>query len=166
MKVLNKFLALGLMVLLVSCGSVVKISKDVNYDYDVQADLTKLKTYDLRPIPTTIGIERLMVQRIIAAINLELGAKNIRKTSINPDFFVTFYGVRSKIFTTAWRGFDADFIIEKGKLLLRFVDPKSNQVIWWGETAAILDPNLEPQDETQMVNDAVRRILQEFPPAS
>jgi hypothetical protein len=155
MKVLNKFLALALMVILMSCGTVVKVSKDVNYDYDVQADLTRLKTYDLRPVPTSIGIERLMVQRIIAAINSELAAKNIRKTSTNPDFLVAFYGVRSKILTTAWRGFDADFIIEKGKLLLRFVDPKSNQVIWWGETAAILD-----------VNDAVRRILQKFPPTS
>ena len=56
MKVINIFLVFGLMVLAVSCATCVEISKDVNYDYNVNVDLTGLKTYDLRPIPTTIAL--------------------------------------------------------------------------------------------------------------
>lgn len=166
MKVMNKFLVLSLMVLTVSCATSVEIPKDVTYDYNVNVDLTDLKTYNLRPIPTTVGIEHLMVERIITAIDTELIFKKLKKTSNNPDFVIAIYGVRSKIFTTAWRGPDEDLIVEKGKLILKFLDPKTNQVIWWAETRAILDPDRDPEIRTDMVNEVVRRILQKFPPAS
>jgi hypothetical protein len=132
----------------------------------VNVDLADLKTYDLSPISTTVGIENLMAERIKTAIHTELMFKKLKKTSNNPDFLVVIYGVRSKIFTTAWRGPEADLIVEKGKLILKFVNPKTKQVIWWGETRAILDPDMNPEHETKMVNDVVRRILQKFPPAS
>ena len=166
MKIINKFLALGLMVLTVSCAVSVEIPKDVTYDYNVNVDLTTLKTYDLRRIPSTVGIEHLMLERIKTAIGSELGSKNLQRTSNNPDFLVVIHGVRSRLFTTAWRGPDADLIVEKGKLILKFVDPKSNQVIWWGESRAILDPDMNPEYETKMVNEVVQRILQKFLPAS
>jgi len=166
MKFINIFLVFGLMVLAVSCATSVEISKDVTYDYNVNVDLADLKTYDLRPIPTTIGIEHLMVERIKTAIDTELMFKKLKKTSDNPDFVIAIYGVRSKIFTTAWRGPDEDLIVEKGKLILKFVDPKTNRVIWWGETRAKLDPDINPENKTDMLNEVVRRILQKFQPAS
>ena len=137
----------------------------MNYDYNVNVDLTALKTYDLRRVPTTVGIEHLMLERIKTAIDSELGSKNLQRTSNNPDFLVVIHGVRSKIFTTVWRGPDEDLIVEKGKLILKFVDPKSNQVIWWGESRALLDPDMNPEYETKMVNEVVGRILQKFPRA-
>ena len=166
MKFINIFLVFGLMVLAVSCATSVEISKDVTYDYNVNVDLADLKTYDLRPIPTTIGIEHLMVERIRTAIDTELMFKKLKKTSNNPDFLIAIYGVRSKIFTTAWRGINEDLIVEKGKLILKFLDPKTHRVIWWAETRAILDPDINPENKTDMLNEVVRRILQNFQPAS
>jgi hypothetical protein len=154
------------MALTLGCATTVEIPSDVTYDYNVNVDLTALKTYDLRRVPSTVGIEYLMLERIKTAIGSELGFKNLKRTSNNPDFLVVIYGVRSKIFTTAWRGPDEDLIVEKGKLILRFVDPKSNRVIWWGESRAILDPDMKPEHETKMVNEVVHRILQKFPRAS
>ncbi len=166
MKFINIFLVFGLMVLAVSCATSVEISKDVTYDYNVNVDLADLKTYNLRPIPTTIGIEHLMVERIKTAIDTELMFKKLKKTSNNPDFLIAIYGVRSKIFTTAWRGINEDLIVEKGKLILKFLDPKTHRVIWWAETRAILDPDINPENKTDMLNEVVRRILQNFRPAS
>ena len=165
MKALYAFLAIGLMAFTISCTTTIEIPKTVNYDYNVNLDLTALKTYDLRRVPSTVGIEHLMLERIKTAIGSELGAKNLQRTSNNPDFLVVIHGVRSKIFTTAWRGPDEDLIVEKGKLILKFVDPESNQVIWWGESRAILNPDMSPDYETKMVNEVVQRILQKFPPA-
>ena len=166
MKIINKFLALGLMVLTVSCAVSVEIPKDVTYDYNVNVDLKNLKTYDLRPIPTTVGIEPLMLERIKTAIDTELMFKKLEKTSDNPDFLIIMYGVRSRLFTTAWRGPDADLIVDKGKLILKFIDPKTNQIIWWAEARTILYHDMIPENKTDMVNEVVRRILQKFPPAS
>ena len=166
MKVMNKFLALSLMVLIVSCVTGIEIPKEVTWDYNVNVDLNNLKTYNLRPIPATVGIKPLMLERIKTAIDAELMSKKLEKTSNNPDFLIAIYGVRSKIFTTAWRGPDEDLIVEKGKLILRFLDPKTNRVIWWAEARAILDPDTNPADKTEMVNEVVHRILQKFPPTS
>ena len=161
-----KLFVLGLLVFFAGCATSVEIPKDVNYDYNINFDFTKLKTYDISPTPTTVGIEPLMMERIRTAIHTQLQAKNVKKASSNPDFLVAIYGVRSKIFTTAWRGLGEDLTIEKGKLILQVVDPGTNRVLWWGETRAILDPNMKPADETKMVNDVVDRILQKFPPTS
>ena len=166
MNAYTKFLVLGVLVLFAGFATTVEVPKDVNYDYNINFDFTKLKTYDLSPTPTTVGIEYLMMQRIKTAIDTQLQAKNVKKTPSNPAFLVTIYGVRSRIFTTAWRGAGSGLIVEKGKLILQFVDPETNRVIWWGEARAILNPNSTPTDETKMVNDVVHRILQKFPPAS
>jgi hypothetical protein len=166
MKSYNKFLVLGFLVLFAACARTVDVPKTVNYDYNINFDFTNLKTYDLSPTPTTVIIEELMMERIKTAIDTQMQAKNVKKTSNNPDFLISIYGVRTKIFTTTWRGIDEDLIVEKGKLILQFVDPETNRIIWWGEARAVLDPNGIPAEETQMVNDIVHRILQKFPPAS
>jgi hypothetical protein len=166
MDAYTRFLVLGVLVLFAGCATTAEISKGVNYDYNINFDFTKLKTYDLGPTPTTVGIEYLMMERIKTAIDTQLQTKNVKKTPRNPDFLVAIYGVRSKVFTTLWRGPDADLTVEKGRLILQFVDPETHRVIWWGETGAILDPDTKPADKTKMVNDAVHRILQKFPPAS
>ena len=162
----HKFLVLVLVAIFSGCAATVEIPKTVNWDYNVNVNFSNLRTYDLRPQPTTVSIENLMLERIQTAIHTVLQAKNVRRSTQNPDFLVHIYGVRSRIFTTAWRGFDSDLIVEKGKLILHFVDPDTNRIIWWGETRAILEPNRNPAVETQMVNDVVHRILQKFPPAS
>ena len=166
MKSYSKFLVLGFLILFAACARTVDVPKTVNYDYNINLDFTKLKSYDLSPTPTTVIIEDLMMERIRTAIDIQMQAKNVKKTSDNPDFLIAVYGVRSKIFTTTWRGFGEDLIVEKGKLILQFVDPETKRVIWWGETRAVLDPSIIPADETLMVNDIVHRILQQFPPSS
>ncbi len=166
MKGFNRFFVIGLLVLFAGCAAKIDVPQTVTWDYNVNLDFSQLRTYDITPTPTTISIEDLMIERIHAAIHTVMQAKNVQQSSQNPDFIIEIYGVRSKIFTTRWMGFDSNLIVEKGKLLLRFVDPKTNRVIWWGEARALLDPDREPGLETQTVNDVVHRILRKFPPMS
>ncbi len=161
----NKLFVIGMMVLLAGCAAKIDVPQTVNWDYNVNLDFSKLRTYDFSPTPTTISIEELMLERIHAAIHSVLQAKNVQQSSQNPDFVIRIYGIRSRIFTTTWMGFDSDLIVEKGKLRLHFVDPQPQRIIWWGEARALLDPEREPALETQTVNDVVHRILQKFPPA-
>ncbi len=166
MNGLNKFHIFGLIILFAGCATTVEIPKDVNYDYNVNVDFTKLRTYDLSPIPTTVGIEYLMMERIKTAVHRALQTKNVKRTPHNPDFLVRIYGVRTKVFTTAWTGFDSNPTREKGKLILQFLDPSTKRLLWWGETRALLEPYQDPLFETRLVNDVVQRILQKFPPVS
>ena len=166
MKGFWKYLIFGFIILFAGCTTVVEIPTDVTWDHNINVNLANMRTYDLSPIPTTVGIEYLMLERIKTAVHRELQTKNIIRNPRNPDFLVRIHGVRSKVFTTAWRGFDSDLTVEKGKLILQFVDPETNRLLWWGETRAILEPRQNPFLETQLVNDVVYRILQKFPPVS
>ena len=56
MNTYNKFLVLGLLVLFAGCASQIDLPKGVNYDYNINYDFSRVKTYDLRPTPTTVGI--------------------------------------------------------------------------------------------------------------
>ena len=162
----NKTLILALVALFSGCATTIEIPTTVTYDYNVNTDFSNMQTYDLSPTPTTVGIEHLMMERIQTAIHTVLGAKNVQRSVRNPDFLVQVHGVRSKVFSTAWRGFDSDLIVEKGKLLVRFVDPKTNRIIWWGESRTLLDADPNPADSTRKANEVVHRILKNFPPES
>jgi hypothetical protein len=162
----NKLFVIGMMVLFAGCAAKIDVPQTVNWDYNVNLDFAKLRTYDISPTPTTINIEELMVERIHAAIHSVMQAKNVQQSSQTPDFVIHVFGIRSKIFTTTWLGFNSNLIVEKGKLRLHFVDPQTHRIIWWGEARALLDPEREPALETQTVNDVVHRILKKFPPAA
>jgi hypothetical protein len=164
MNVLNKFITLGLVLLTFGCASTVGIPERVAYDYDVNFDFTSLKTYDWHPMTSAAKYERLTRERIKMSVSKELQAKNLIKTSGNPDFLVNIYGIQISVYTTAWRGFDADLFIEKGKLQLSFIEPESGQVIWWGRTAAELDPDMDTEETNKVINEVVSRILQKYPP--
>jgi hypothetical protein len=159
-----------------SCSSIY----DVGYDYDEKADFTKFGTYDWLPIQANAEIDRLIERRIENAVNAELVAKGYKIDSDNPDFLIaTNVGSRER----RWREYrktgyyggyrgtghrfgyrSTGYRYIEGTLVLRFMDAKSKELLWIGEAKAAQDPNYTPEKLTKLVNEAVRKILNNFPP--
>jgi hypothetical protein len=53
---------------------------------------------------------------------------------------------------------------EEGTLMLDVIDNASNELVWRGAAQARIDPNRSPQERTELINRAVREILDRFPP--
>jgi hypothetical protein len=119
--------------------------------------------------------------RIKYAVDHQLGANGLRKTSNNPDFHIaTHVGSKDKVRVTTWGYGYAPYgrygagywgsgrvdvhQYEEGSLILDFVDPKSKNLIWRGSVKAQIDRATTPKSRDKLINEAVTKILKNFPP--
>jgi hypothetical protein len=58
------------------------------------------------------------------------------------------------------------FQYEEGSLILDFVDPQTKQLIWRGSAKAEVDDVKTPEKREALIDEAVQKILKNFPPPS
>ena len=144
-----------------------EIDKSVRYDFNVNTDFNDIKTFNWHPTSSTLNMEHLTLERIKSAVKIGMTAKGFSAAKDSPDFLIVAYGGPEKVYTTKWLGdWSNDLYYERGRLHLSFVDPKSNQPIWWGETDAELKSYMTPDEKNEIIDDAIQRILSKFPPTS
>lgn len=177
MKTLITFLVLCLVSLVVSCSSVY----NVQYDYDTKVKFPSLETYDWLPIPAKAGINELLIRRIKKAVDTNLEAKGLKRTSDTPDFSIAVHvGKKEKVRVTDWgygyghhgrywrgyRGYGRVDVYQyaEGTLILDFVDTKTKHLIWRGTADAEIDPVRSPEEREKLIDEAVQKILKNFPP--
>jgi hypothetical protein len=180
MKAIKIFLILFFIGFTVSCSIY-----DVRYDYDRQADFTEFKTFDWMQVPEKAGISSLVVQRVKNAVNAELKAKGLMMMSNNPDFLIAEHlGKKNKVQVTDWgysygsygryrryggyrgSGGVSTYQYEEGILILDFVDAKSKKLIWRGTAKAKVQNVNTPEKSEKIINAAVKKILEKYPPSS
>jgi len=180
-KVINTFLALFLMGLAVGCSTIY----GVQYDYDKNANFASLKTYDWLPIPEKTNIDSLIIERVKNAVNVGLQAKGLIVTSDSPDFLIaTHLGQKEKVQVTdhgygygpyggyrrgSWGGpwgpgGISTYQYQEGSLILDFVGANSKKLIWRGSAKAEVDNINTPEKSEKLINEAVQKILKNFPP--
>ncbi len=147
---------------LLSCTPA-KLIYGTNYDYDIEADFAGLKSYAWLPLAITNRIDPLNAKRFKAAIDENLKAKGINETGTNPDFLIEAKTAALKQMDTT--GGPSDYgIYQEGRLTLAFLNPKSKETLWWGETRIRVGPDLTPAEKDLLVHDAVQSVLGNFPP--
>ncbi|MHC4912727.1 MAG: DUF4136 domain-containing protein [Planctomycetota bacterium] len=174
MKVLRAFLTL-LFVLITSCSTIT-----VTYDYDVEADFASLKTFDWWSVPAEPGADELAVKLARNAVNRQLQAKGFTRAAEYPDFFVALHGGKqTKLDIVDWgysygrhrphggywhgRGIDA-YEYQEGTLIVDFVDADTKELIWRGSARAVINPDRTPEQRSEKINEAVSKLLENFPP--
>lgn len=157
---------------------------DVQFDYNTKTDFANLKTYNWLPVPEKTDIDSLDVVRVQKAVNAEMQAKGLKMTSDNPDFLIAEHlGKEDKVSVRDW-GYDygpyagywggyrgsmggvSTFQYQEGSLILDFVDPQTKQLIWRGSAKAEVDDMRTPEKRETLINEAVQKILKNFPPPS
>jgi len=156
---------------------------DVQHDYDQRVDFANFKTFDWMEGPDHAGLDQLVVQRVKNAVNARLKEKGVQISSNKPDFLVAIHlGKKDKVDTTDWgytygtsdgyrRGEQQTRLVsayeyEEGSLILDFVDAKSKQLIWRGSAKAEVQNINTAKKSEQVINKAVKMIMQKFPPPS
>jgi hypothetical protein len=69
---------------IISCATIY----DVDYDYDQKTNFSDLKRFDWMPVPDSTGADGFSFQRIQSAVDQELQAKGLMRTSEHPDFLI------------------------------------------------------------------------------
>jgi len=165
---------------LAACSTV-----EVNSDWDPGARLDGLHTWAWQSqTPTVTGNARLddplVHERIQGAVEKSLAAKGFSKSlSGKPDFWVAYHiALQQKldahtIYTgygpyRGWYGVGgAQTVVDTydvGTLLIDFISPDSNNVIWRGSGQSRIQELKTPEERQARIQDAVDRILRQFPP--
>jgi hypothetical protein len=133
----------------------------------------------------------LLENRIRNAVESQLGQQGYQKlTTGTPDFWIGYHvAIENKIDVTtmnqyynyppgwAYRNYGVPYNApgvtvtqtqayeyEQGTLILDIVDPQTQQLIWRGSAQAELDRTASPEKREKRLKDAIRRILERFPP--
>ena len=179
---MNPVKSLSLLFLLVAVAGCSTVY-DVQFDYNTKTDFANLKTYNWLPVPEKADIDSLDAMRVQKAVNAEMQAKGLRLTSGIPDFLIAEHlGKKEKVSVRDWGytygpyagywggywgpGGVSTFQYEEGSLILDFVDPQTKQLIWRGSAKAEVDDVRTPEKREALINEAVQKILKNFPPPS
>jgi hypothetical protein len=158
----------------------------VTTDYDPNADFSNVRTYAWFDDRSGVEGDRadvtsLLDRRVRSAVDAELQRKGIQLVdrseaealvgyhlgienkldvdTINTGYGYGRYGRYGGIGTTTTvREY------QEGTLLIDVIDPSSKQLIWRGSGQSRINQYSTPADREQRVNEAVKQILEKFPP--
>jgi len=189
MKAINIFLFLFIIYFTISCSTIY----NVQYDYDINVNFARLKTYDWLPIHEEADISSLDIKRIRNSVNSQLKTKGLKITSDNPDFLIVVHvGKEQKLNITNWGygygpygrywggygygpyggywggywgpGGVSTYEYEEGSLILDFVDAKSKELVWHGSAKAVVGNEKTPEERQKKIYETVQKILEKYPP--
>jgi len=155
----------------------------VKNDYDIYTDFYKYKSFyvytgvlkdsKLETVP-------LVKKRVLDAITSEMEAKGFTKEdSVKADltiFAMANTAEKMNVNTYGYgygygwgpypygRNIDVSYYTQ-GSLIIDFVDNEKDQLIWRGIGTAVLQNQGTPEEREQFINDAVAKILDQYPPA-
>jgi hypothetical protein len=180
MKGLKGLRLLCLIVFALGCSSI-----SVTTDFDNKVDFARLSTYSWLPTPETPSAEiqaeldqnTLVEGRVKRAVDAQLATKGIRKTTQDPDMLVAFHtGVQDKVDVRSW-GYGYGYgwryggpgvttiNYQEGTLILDFIDPKTKELMWRGVGKKVLSQSTTPEKSEREINEAVKKILEKYPPS-
>jgi hypothetical protein len=166
-------------------------SYSVKYDFDPHASFAAYKTYDwyaasAKAQGKSDGVANpIMDRRVRRIVEREFAARGYKlQEAGDPDFLLTYYPVyRNRLVQTytgmgpgwgyGWGrpwgygpalGFAEVQAYREGSIVLEVVDNKSNQLVWQAVADGALTAIEDPQDAEEQVTDAVKKMLEKFPP--
>ena len=119
----------------------------------------------------------LLDKRIKESVNSQLAAKGYTQEATNPDFLTLYHtGAEDKVNVTdygygygrygGWYGGGGVDVYQykEGTLILDVIDAKSKQLVRRGFAQGTIDPDAPTEKREKRLNEAVSRMLANFPP--
>jgi len=158
--------------LLAACSGV-----SVNSDYDQSYDFSKLHNYAWADISgDKQAADQITLRRVMDATDQALAAKGFAKSDPSQANFLVAIQTGKQQQTQYntygmggwWRGGGMTTTTEQnydtGTLILDMVDANKKELIWRGSASGVVNPGDSTEKKTQNVNEAVTKILANFPP--
>ena len=177
---MKKLLLFALATIFVASCTTIKVTSD----YDRTAPFDSYKTYALTEQALNLNVDELNRNRVINAVEKELGMKGFTKSE-TPDVFIDmnivsktmqtatanttgggYYGAGYRYgygggFSTTTINYDS---YEEGTLFIDMIDVKKNQLVWQGRGVKTLDPDASASKRESTINYTVEKIFSKYPP--
>ena len=169
-------LVLLMAVILFTCRA--SLAQDVTYNYAQGTEFSKFKTYKWVNIPGAEAPNQLLEQQIKQSIDSQLAAKGFIKTDADiADLYVGYQASISQ--QQQWNAYGmggmgwrmgggmttvTSSTIQIGTLGFDVYDQSGKQLIWRGSATKTLNPPKDPDKRQRNLNNAVAKLLKDFPP--
>ncbi len=169
--------ALSLFCLLIALTATVSLA-GISVDHDKSADFSKYKTFTI--VEANKAINPLMRERLLSALEVELGTDGLEKVETGADLKVIVHtSTDTETHVTAdnwgyggyngwggWGGWGTTTVnvtnIAVGTLMLDMVDTSSNQLVWRGVATDSIPKKSEKVEKR--IYKAVDKLFRHFPP--
>jgi hypothetical protein len=147
----------------------------VNQDFDPDYNFAVLQTYSILPVTAASGMNELDAKRVAEALRTELAAIGYRESD-DPNIHVAMHmGTQQNTQIDSYgygyggwggRGMGGVDVYQytSGTLVIDFVDVPSQSLVWRGTATAVLDDNPSMDKKVANINQAVAKILAQYPP--
>jgi Domain of unknown function (DUF4136) len=167
-------LGIALSLLLVACA--LTLAQDVSTNAMPGVDFSKYHTYKWVTIEGATYPNQIVDAQIKQAVDSQLAAKGLTKTDgEKADLLI---GYQASISTEKqwnaygtggfrWGGGMASAqqsTIATGTLVLDMYDPATKQLVWTGRASKTLDPGANQDKKQKNLDNAMKKLLKNFPP--
>ena len=168
---------IGVALLLTACSGI-----STTTDYDPSANFTSYSTYAWIDTEGD-DIDAITDGRIKSAIDGTLATKGLQKAASNPDLAVGYQVTTAErrsynTVNTGWGGgyywggwgggvgmsTTYENVWEEGSLIVGLFDMGTKNLVWTGTATAAIDPGRTPEERQKLIDDAVAKIMKDFPP--
>lgn len=151
-------------------------SSKVVYDYDVETDFSKFKTYSFFE-DAGDGLNDIDAKRFMESIGKHLDSLGFKKVE-KPDFYINIVSEKAEIPKNNNVGIgvggNSGLSISTGvffggnkireKITIDFVESSNNKLFWQGILNAKVREKIKPEDRETLVDQMVSKILNRYPP--
>jgi hypothetical protein len=172
-------------VLAATCLVGIAMAQSVSYNYDQKANFAQYKTYKWVTIEGVAAPDQLIDNDIKQAIDTQLASKGLTKVEDGAQLFIayqvsisqekqitTFSSGGSWGYGPGWgSGWGAPSMstatsstINIGNLVLDMYDAEAKDLVWRGEASKTLSNPKNPEKRRQNINNAMAKLLKNYPP--
>ena len=167
MKSIFSMIVLCLSILVSGC-TVIKVDSN----YDAGFDFSNLSHYSWLEMPVDFPVDNLSFRNVKTAIDQQMKNKGFSRTTGAADFIISLQGHKNTVrqapqSTSASRvsgQYSANEQFQEGMFTVTIIDAKTDRLIWEGHAKGLVAPNLSTEDGVKKVNEAVAKLLADFPP--
>lgn len=152
-------------------------AQEVKYNFMPGTDFSKFHTYKWVVVPNATYPNQIVDTQIKDAINSQLSAKGLTLTdSDKADLYVAYqtsvdqqkqwnaYGMGG-----GWRfgggmASATSSTIDVGTLVVDMYDPSTKQLVWTGRATKTLNPSSNQEKNQKNLNNAMAKLLKNYPP--
>lgn len=174
MKNLTLVMAIICMATLIGgCSSI-----NVSHEFDPGTDFAVLKTFswmEVTDVGPQYGMKQVLGDRVENSVDKQLQAKGMTKVEDNADVLLIYHVTKEMRINTEDWGYKYDPNWGKGDnvktydhavgiLIVDMLDADSLELLWRGTGDKILPEDITDEKRTELVDNVIAKIFEDFPP--
>ena len=171
-------MGIGAALLVSACSGI-----STSTDYDPAVNFSAFSTYDW--IDSQGEVDNITSSRIRQSVDAAMVAKGFSESGSNADLAISYQvsSAERRSFNTVNAGWGGGYgwggwgmgmgtstttenVWQEGSLILGIFDTATKNLVWTGTATTDIDQSRSPEDRQKLVDDAVAKMMGDFPPGS